>query len=96
MGNYTTSAAAERDLREIFRYIAREKSRTRARSFLRSLETTMQRLADSPGIGSDRSYLAPDLLGFPKGKYIIFYQKKGDDIQIVRVLHGRRDIENLF
>ncbi|HAV25276.1 MAG TPA: type II toxin-antitoxin system RelE/ParE family toxin, partial [Bacteroidetes bacterium] len=30
------------------------------------------------------------------GNYLIFYLIRIDDIQIVRVLHGKRDIPNLF
>ncbi|MEO0332715.1 MAG: type II toxin-antitoxin system RelE/ParE family toxin [Bacteroidota bacterium] len=96
MAKVIRSAKARNDLKDIFNYIADNSSESRATKLLKQLEHTMQQLADSPGMGTDRSYLAPRLLGFPSGKYIIFYQISGDDIQIVRVLHGRRDIENIF
>jgi toxin ParE1/3/4 len=34
--------------------------------------------------------------GFPVGNYVIFYRDTSEHIEIVRVLHGARDIENLF
>jgi len=33
---------------------------------------------------------------FPYGRYVIFYRALTDAIQIVRILHGARDIENIF
>jgi toxin ParE1/3/4 len=33
---------------------------------------------------------------FPFGRYIIFYRVVSGAIEIVRVLHGARDIENIF
>jgi toxin ParE1/3/4 len=40
--------------------------------------------------------LAPGLQSFPFGRYIIFYRPVANAIEIVRVLHGARDIENIF
>ena len=96
MAKAIRSAKARNDLKEIFNYVADDSSESRATKLLKQLERTMQQLADSPGMGTERSYLAPGILGFPKSNYIIFYRKVEDDIQIVRVLHGRRDIENIF
>ncbi len=40
--------------------------------------------------------LLPGLLSFPFGRYMIFYLSIPGGIEIVRVLHGARDIERLF
>jgi toxin ParE1/3/4 len=44
--------------------------------------------------------LRPDLgagiLGFPVEDYVIFYRQVSTGIEVVRVLHGARDIEALF
>jgi plasmid stabilization system protein ParE len=34
--------------------------------------------------------------GFPAQDYMIFYRESSHDIEIVRVLHGARDISALF
>ncbi|TAE60722.1 MAG: type II toxin-antitoxin system RelE/ParE family toxin [Nostocales cyanobacterium] len=40
--------------------------------------------------------LAPSLRSFPVGKYLLFYRSVVDGIELVRVIHGARDIQNLF
>ncbi len=53
-------------------------------------------MAQMPGLGRKRSDLAPDLRGFPIGNYIIFYRAVPEGIQVNRVLHGARDLPEMF
>ena len=53
-------------------------------------------LSEQPGVGRDRSDVLSGLRGFPVGNYVIFYQPVDDGIENVRVLHGARDIPELF
>ena len=55
-----------------------------------------QMLAQSPFIGKARDELGPKIRSFPIGNYVLFYQPIEDGIEIIRVLHGARDIEALF
>jgi toxin ParE1/3/4 len=34
--------------------------------------------------------------GFRIGNYLIFYRPEADGVQVIRILHGRRDIPKLF
>jgi toxin ParE1/3/4 len=47
-------------------------------------------------MGRRRDELAPGLRSFPAGRYVIFYLPLTDGVDIVRVLHGSRDIETVF
>ncbi len=47
-------------------------------------------------MGRRREELAPALRSFPAGNYVIFYRPVREAIQIIRVLHGARDIETMF
>lgn len=96
MSNYHESSKARRDLHRIYNYIADESSESRADKYLKKLEKTMQTLADSPDMGSPRDYTPPGVLAFPKDDYMIFYRKQGPTVEIYRVLHSARDIENLL
>jgi toxin ParE1/3/4 len=94
-------AAARRDLLDVFVYIGR-KSAPSARRFLIQAESTFRRLAASPSIGTrydpDSPALA-DLRYFPIArfpKYLVFYRPTADGIDVVRVVHGARDLEALF
>jgi toxin ParE1/3/4 len=40
--------------------------------------------------------LATDLHSFPLGRYVIFYVPRPKGVEIVRVLHGARDIESVL
>jgi plasmid stabilization system protein ParE len=40
--------------------------------------------------------LRPGLRSFPVGDYIVIYRTNGEDVVILRVLHGSRNIAALF
>jgi toxin ParE1/3/4 len=89
------SPRATTDLIEIWSYIA-DDSLANADAFIDKLYQAMQSLARQPGSGRHREELAPGIQSFPLGRYIIFYRPVADALEIVRVLHGARDIENIF
>jgi toxin ParE1/3/4 len=55
-----------------------------------------ERLADMPGTCRLRGDLGPGLRSVAVGSYLIIYRPIEGGIEIVRVLHGRRDIGALF
>ena len=55
-----------------------------------------KRLASQPKMGRARPELAEDLRSFPVARYVIFYVPTVDGIEVVRVLHGARDIPEAF
>lgn len=93
-------SVAREDLLENFLYIGHT-NRTAARRFLRAAEKAMGQLAEMPGLGSVWETANPVLEGtrvwqIPKFKnYLIFYRPISNGIEVVRVLHGARDIEHL-
>jgi toxin ParE1/3/4 len=89
------SPQARLDLVEIWRYIA-EESLLSADSVLMDIDEKLRMIAEFPEIGRLRNELAQDLRCFPVGKYIIFYRPVKNGIEVVRVLHGSRDIEEIL
>jgi len=83
------------DLAEIWNYIA-EDSETRADDFVDAIDRKFHVLAVQPKLGRERDDLAEGLRSFPVGRYIIFYLALMDGIEIVRVLHGARNIDSIF
>ncbi len=63
---------------------------------LNNIDQKCQALAESPGIGRRREELAPDLRSLPVGNHVIFYRVRDDGIEVIRVLHGARDIDAIF
>lgn len=83
------------DLVEIGLYIARDNPRAADR-LLDEIERKCNMLARQPLIGEIRDDLQPDLRSFSVGNYVIFYRPMTDGMELIRVLHGARDMDRLF
>ena len=81
------------DLVDIWAYIAEDSVR-HADRFAALIDNQFRALARQPSVGRRRPELAPDLRSFPVGRYVIFYVPLPKGVEIVRVLHGARDIES--
>ena len=57
------------------------------------IDRAFDMLADTPFAGRARHDLKDNLRSFPVGNYIIFYFPLPDGIEVVRVMHGRQDID---
>ena len=86
---------AELDLLDIWDYIAAD-SPDRADDFLDRIESKLMTLAQNSGLGRKRPELLPDLRSFPIDNYVVFYQQIDGGIDVIRLLHGSRDIEETF
>ena len=82
---------ANLDLVEIALTLARENPAAAGR-WLDRIQEKYAMLARMPLLGHERSDLAPHLRSLTTGHYVIFYRPQEDGIQIIRVLHGARDI----
>ena len=86
---------AEDDLVEIAAYIAKD-SESAAEAWLAKIERTLEKLSASPGMGAEYPELSPRLRCFPVGAYLIFYRAMEGGIELVRVIHGSRDLFSIF
>jgi len=80
------------DLSGIWDFIA-EDSDDQADAFIDLINQKFQLLTQQSGLGRRREELAEGLRSFPVGRYVIFYLPVPGGVQIVRLLHGARDIE---
>ena len=72
--------------------------------FVACVESTFKKLALTPGLGRSRTFCSPKarnlrswkVTDFPK--HLVFYRPLPEDrgVEIVRVLHGARDLDALF
>ena len=91
------SDLAERDLDEIWRYIAkRSHSVEIADGVVDSITEVFPLFVQSPEAGTRRDEIDPGVRGFPVGKYIIYYRETGQQIVIARVIHGMRHQKSAF
>ena len=92
------SPQAESDLDDIWYYVAsRSGSLDVADRFIDSITARFCLVASRPNIGRSRDEdLRPGLRSFPVGEYVIIYRIQDEDVVILRVLRGSRNIEALF
>lgn len=56
----------------------------------------MMRLAEYPLLGPARPDIAPDLRYLVSGNYLVLYRVRSESVEVVRVLHGARNLKALF
>jgi toxin ParE1/3/4 len=99
--NVVLQPAAQRDLEEITDFLDQRSLQVAIRFTFKASET-FDKLLSMPGLGSLLEIPNPALLGvraWPiRGfkNYIVFYRARDYGIEILRVLHGARDIEKIF
>jgi toxin ParE1/3/4 len=92
--SYRLSRPAARDLKEIGDYIARDNRQAAAKTVVAIAEKFLF-LAQHPHLSEPQPRLN-NLCKSKIGNYLIFYRPIDNDIEIVRVIHGSRDLENIF
>ena len=96
MAKFRRTVEAERDLLSIWRYIASGNPQAATTRTLLTIEEKCALLADNPKLGPSRPDIAPDLRYFTVGSYLILYHEISDGVEIVRVLHGVRNLNDIF
>lgn len=80
---------------EIWSYLAEEASESFATDFLLEIEACFRQASSFPHSGAPRPNLATDLRVLFHGKYATYYLPRIDEVVIVRVLHGSRDLASI-
>ena len=97
MARVTRTPQARQDLKQIARYIAEEsQSRSVALEFLDTIDEKCDLYATQPEMGRLYEHHGPDIRAFPVGSYIVFYHAIDDGIEIYRVLHAARNLDDLL
>ena len=86
---------AAEDIAAVWDFIA-DDNPDAADHWVDQLDTQLRLLATQPLMGRARDELAPGIRSFPFGRYLVFYRPIGDGIDVVRVLHGTRDVDTAF
>lgn len=87
--------AAREDLIEIWTHIATEDPAVADRVLDRLAEAASY-LTQNPEMGPARDDIRPGLRYLVSGSYLLLYRILGEDIEIVRAVHGRRDLYGMF
>lgn len=95
MSNYSLTDQAIEDINEICDYLSGFNLES-ANQFLNTIEQKCQVLVQFPNMGRIYAELLPELRGISVNPYIIFYRLIEDEVEIIRVVNGYRDLESLF
>jgi len=92
---------AESDLDELAEYLGRDDRRL-AERFLAAADATFADLTVTPGLGGLREFRDVRLQSLRSWRirgfenWLVFYRVTEEGIEVVRVLHGARDLEALL
>lgn len=95
---YKLSAKAEEDLENIWLYTLDTWSLEQADRYVNLILDEFEYLADNPDAGKDYNHIKRNYRGSKVKSHIIFYKttKGQNEVEIIRVLHQRMDIESLL
>ena len=68
----------------------------RADAFLETLQHRFEPLCLHPEMGAARGHLAAGVRAVLHKRYLIYYQTTDEEIIIVRIVHGSRNITRVF
>jgi len=92
--NWSPEALA--DLSEIWNYYAKVAGRHAADKIAREIDEACRLLEDHPFAGRARNEVRPGLRSIAANPYVVFYRVTNDVAETVRVLDGRRDLDEIF
>jgi toxin ParE1/3/4 len=95
MNRYIIAPSASRDLNEIIDYFANLNVEAGER-LIAAFQKKCQNLINFPTIGRSYEEIRADLRGVPLDGYIILYQVTDNTLEILRVVHGSRNLKALF
>jgi len=96
-GRYVFAPEAAFDLVQLWRYIKKQSSVEIADHVESVIRNKIVFLAENPGAGHWRKNLTDEAVKFfPVYSYLIVYRPDTNPLQVVSILHGRRDVEQIL
>ncbi|MDH2328860.1 type II toxin-antitoxin system RelE/ParE family toxin [Cereibacter sp. SYSU M97828] len=93
---YYLTPAAEQDLMEIWRYTVRQWSVEQAETYQDSLVDAFEGLAAGQKQGRPVAIRRRGYLSYAVGAHVVYFRNTEGGIIVVRVLHGRQDVQRHF
>lgn len=97
MKRFVLTRPAERDLDRIKSFLVERAGPIIARRVLKDIRSAMALIGREPEVGHVREDLSDLPVKFwPVYSYLIVYDPASRPVQVIRVLHGMRDVENIL
>ena len=95
MSRFRLTWEAKADARAIRSYIANDRPAAADR-LMDDLYDRFRLAAAQPGMGEACKELGPNLRVFSVGNYVVVFRPMKGGIEVVRIVHGARDLRSLF
>jgi toxin ParE1/3/4 len=82
-------------LQSAVRYIAAD-SKKSARRWAASIRENCAKLGETPGLGVPKPELGPHVRMLVMGSYLVFYEADTKGVEILRIMHGARDWQEIL
>lgn len=97
MSSYEFSPSARDDLRSIAEYVRDAAGPEIATQLIKRIRNKCELLAETSGeLGTPREDLADGVRSSYVQPYVLFFRYSTSALEVVRVLHERRDVERVF
>ena len=89
-------------LRQFRWYLVEQHAADAAFRFVEAVEASVEQLVRMPNMGAPREIRNPALKGLRLwpvkdfDEFLIFYVVAGDTVRVIRILHGKRDIDRIL
>ncbi len=87
---------AMRDIQEVTDYLAQQSGFSQSEKFIQKLNAQFARIVLFPRSGKPRNDLLAGSRMLSIDRYLIFYISIGEDVEILRIVNGYRDLSALF
>jgi toxin ParE1/3/4 len=90
------SPNALNDIDDILLFTRQRWGTGQRKQYKRRLGEVLDALARNPHIGLERSEISPGVRSFPVERHLILYRFGGGTINVLRVIHQNRDLDQIF
>ncbi len=95
MAEVSKTPQAQADLEAILEELE-GKSPKAAQRFAAGLDKKCAALGRFPELGRARAEILPGLRSTLVGKHVLFYRVRGEAVEVLRIIHGRRDLRRIM
>jgi toxin ParE1/3/4 len=93
---YRLTRKAQRDFEEIWAYSKIKWGARRAHGYLREIRAMIAMVAEHPDLSPIDEDLPEGCRKRTAGSHLVVYRRRGDFVEIVRILHQNMDVEGRF
>ena len=90
---FRLSAKSLEDLKSIGRFTLKSWGCEQRNIYLSKIDESFHILAEQPQLGNARDDIRKGYRVYHVGRHLIFYRQKPAEIEIIRILHDRMDLE---